>query len=163
MAYLALDPRIAYERNEMAAIGAAAAELEERRAPSDRRTRSAAEHGFYAKRYPLGAAGAVIVAVFVLMAIFAPWITQFDPTLTNSRSSLRRPAARTRSAPTSWAATCGAASSTARAFRSRSGIGSTGLGCLFGVTIGLTSGYFGGWHDLIVQRVMDMMHRCRCW
>ena len=37
------------------------------------------------------------------------------------------------------------------------GIGSTGLGCLFGVTIGLTSGYFGGWYDLIVQRFMDMM------
>ena len=37
------------------------------------------------------------------------------------------------------------------------GIGSTVLGCLFGVTIGLTSGYFGGWFDLIVQRFMDMM------
>ena len=37
------------------------------------------------------------------------------------------------------------------------GLGSTGLGCLFGVTIGLTSGYFGGWYDLIVQRFMDMM------
>ena len=37
------------------------------------------------------------------------------------------------------------------------GIGSTGLGCLFGVTIGLTSGYFGGWYDLIVQRFMDVM------
>src|SRR6185436_9368805 len=37
------------------------------------------------------------------------------------------------------------------------GLGSTGLGCLFGVTIGLTSGYFGGWYDLLVQRVMDMM------
>ena len=32
--------------------------------------------GFYVRRYPLGAAGAVIVTVFVLMAIFAPWITQ---------------------------------------------------------------------------------------
>ena len=39
---------------------------------------------------------------------------------TNSRVSLARPAARIRSAPTSWAATCGAASSTARASRSRS-------------------------------------------
>ena len=37
------------------------------------------------------------------------------------------------------------------------GIGSTGLGCLFGVTIGLMSGYFGGWFDLIVQRFMDVM------
>src|SRR5690606_18146938 len=37
------------------------------------------------------------------------------------------------------------------------GIGSTVLGCLLGVIVGLTSGYFGGWYDLIVQRVSDIM------
>ena len=38
--------------------------------------------GFYVPRYPPGAAGAVIVeSALVLMAIFAPWITQFDPTM----------------------------------------------------------------------------------
>ncbi len=113
--------------------------------------------GYFIKRYPLGAAGAVIVAMFVLMAIFAPWITQFDPTLTNSRVSLARPGG---DHPLGadfmgrdmWSRIVyGARISLAV------GIGSTGLGCFFGVTIGLTSGYFGGWYDLIVQRVMDMM------
>src|ERR1043166_3154309 len=113
--------------------------------------------GFYTRRYPLGAAGAVIVTVFVLMAIFAPWITQFDPTLTNPRSSLAAPGG---DHPLGadfmgrdmWSRIVyGARISLAV------GIGSTGLGCLFGVAIGLTSGYFGGWYDLIVQRVMDMM------
>src|SRR5215471_6673698 len=47
--------------------------------------------GYFMRRYPLGAAGAVIVTAFVLMALFAPWITQFDPTLTNPRSSLAYP------------------------------------------------------------------------
>src|SRR4030095_8032911 len=47
--------------------------------------------GYFTKRYPLGAAGAVIVTAFVLMAIFAPWITLYDPTLTNPRSSLAYP------------------------------------------------------------------------
>src|SRR4051812_40579779 len=99
---------------------------------------------YFTKRYPLGAAGAVIVTLFVLMAIFAPWITQFDPTLTNSRVSLASP---------------GGAHPLGADFMGRDmwsrivygarislavGIGSTGLGCLFGVTIGLTSGYFGG-------------------
>jgi peptide/nickel transport system permease protein len=37
------------------------------------------------------------------------------------------------------------------------GLGSIVLGCLVGVPIGLLSGYFGGWLDLIVQRVIDMM------
>ena len=37
------------------------------------------------------------------------------------------------------------------------GIGAIALGCLVGVPIGLLSGYFGGWLDLIVQRFIDMM------
>jgi peptide/nickel transport system permease protein len=113
--------------------------------------------GYFAKRYPLGAAGAVIVTMFVLMAIFAPWITRFDPTLTDPRASLAYP---------------GGAHAFGTDFMGRDlwsrivygarislavGLGSTGLGCLFGVTVGLTSGYFGGWYDLIVQRFMDMM------
>jgi peptide/nickel transport system permease protein len=113
--------------------------------------------GYFVKTYPLGAAGAVIVTVFVLMAIFAPLITQFDPTSTDSRFSLAAP---------------GEAHVLGTDFMGRDlwsrivygarislavGVGSTGLGCLLGVTIGLLSGYFGGWLDLIVQRFMDMM------
>src|SRR3954447_19618824 len=113
--------------------------------------------GFYARRYPLGAAGALIVTAFVLMAIFAPWITQFDPTLTNSRVSLSPPGG----AHPLGADFMGRDTWSRIVYGARIslavGLGSTGLGCLFGVTIGLTSGYFGGWYDLIVQRVMDMM------
>lgn len=126
-------------------------------ATKERRDSFLATAGYFIRRYPLGAAGAVIVTTFVLMAIFAPWITQFDPTLTNPRVSLAYP---------------GGAHPLGADFMGRDmwsrivygarislavGIGSTGLGCLFGVTIGLTSGYFGGWYDLLVQRLMDMM------
>jgi peptide/nickel transport system permease protein len=112
---------------------------------------------FLVRRYPLGAAGAVIVTLFVLMAIFADWITIFDPTATDPRSALAPP---------------GAAHLLGADFMGRDqwsrivhgarislavGLGSTGLGCLFGVTIGLLSGYFGGWIDLVVQRFMDVM------
>jgi peptide/nickel transport system permease protein len=31
------------------------------------------------------------------------------------------------------------------------------LGCFFGVVIGLLSGYYGGWLDLITQRFIDIM------
>jgi peptide/nickel transport system permease protein len=37
------------------------------------------------------------------------------------------------------------------------GLGSTALGCLFGVAIGLSSGYIGGWYDLVVQRLIDIL------
>src|SRR4051795_11324454 len=113
--------------------------------------------GFYARRYPLGAAGAVIVTAFVLMAIFAPWITQFDPTLTNSRVSLAFP----NGAHPLGADFMGRDMWSRIVYGARIslavGLGSTGLGCLFGITIGLSSGYFGGWYDLIVQRFMDVM------
>ncbi len=113
--------------------------------------------GFLMRRYPLGAAGALIVVVFVLMAIFADWITVYDPIATNARASL---------APPSEAHILGA-DFMGRDMWSRIvygarislavGIGSTVLGCLIGVVVGLLSGYFGGWLDLIVQRLIDIM------
>lgn len=112
---------------------------------------------FLARRYPLGAAGAVILTAFVLMAIFADWITQFDPTSTDPRAALAAPGG----AHLLGADFMGRDMWSRIVYGSRIslavGLGSTGLGCLFGVTIGLMSGYFGGWLDLIVQRVMDVM------
>jgi peptide/nickel transport system permease protein len=113
--------------------------------------------GFLIRRYPLGAAGALIVAAFVLMAIFAGYITAFDPTATNARASLAKPGA------VHWlgADFMGRDMWSRIVYGSRIslavGIGSMTLGCVLGVTIGLLSGYFGGWLDLIVQRFMDML------
>jgi peptide/nickel transport system permease protein len=113
--------------------------------------------GFYARRYPVGTLGAVLVLVFVLMAALAPWITSFDPTTTNARASLARPG------DTHWLG----ADFMGRDLYSRIvygarislavGVGSTLLGCLFGVSVGLASGYFGGWLDLVTQRLIDIM------
>jgi peptide/nickel transport system permease protein len=116
-----------------------------------------ASSAYFLRRYPLGAAGAAIVLVIVLMALFADWITLFDPTATDARASLARP---------------GGAHLLGADFMGRDlwsrivygarislavGIGSTTLGCLIGVSIGLMSGHFGGWFDLIIQRFMDML------
>jgi peptide/nickel transport system permease protein len=112
---------------------------------------------FLARHYPLGAAGAVILIAFVLTAIFAGPLSPFDPTLTNSAASLARPGT------AHWLG----ADFMGRDVFSRIvggsrislavGLGSIVLGCLIGIPIGLLSGYFGGWLDLIVQRVIDMM------
>jgi peptide/nickel transport system permease protein len=112
---------------------------------------------FLARHYPLGAAGAVILIVFVLTAIFADGLSPFDPTLTNSGASLARPGM------AHWLG----ADFMGRDVFSRIvggsrislavGLGSISLGCLVGVPIGLLSGYFGGWLDLTIQRFIDMM------
>ena len=112
---------------------------------------------FLARRYPLGAVGAFIMAVCVFAALFAPYITVYDPLSTNAALSLARPSVQ------HWLGcdfmgrdvysriVYGARISLAV------GIGSLGLGVTCGVLIGLTSGYLGGWIDLVAQRLIDIL------
>ncbi len=112
---------------------------------------------FFARRYPLGAIGGTIMLIFVLTAIFADVLSPFDPTTTNAKASLAKP---------------GAVHVLGADFMGRDmlsriihgarislavGIGAMSLGCFFGVIIGIVSGYFGGWFDLITQRLIDIM------
>src|SRR5690242_21765077 len=91
------------------------------------------------------------------MALLADWITLFDPIATDAHASLARPGGvhplgADFMGRDMWSRVVyGARISLAV------GIGSTTLGCLIGVAVGLVSGYFGGWFDLIIQRFMDML------
>ena len=108
-------------------------------------------------RHPLGAAGAMIITVLAFGALFADLITVYDPLRTDSSISLARPTL------AHWMG----ADFMGRDIYSRIvygarislavGLGSTALGCLFGVAIGLSSGYIGGWYDLVVQRLIDIL------
>jgi len=113
--------------------------------------------GFLARRYPLGAVGAILVLLFVVTALFANVIAPHDPLSTNSRASLAAPSG------TYWLGAdfmgrdmfsrivYGARISLAVA------VGATLLGGILGVAIGLMSGFIGGWLDLATQRLMDIM------
>lgn len=109
------------------------------------------------RRYPLGAIGAVIMALFVLAAIFAGQLAAHDPLTTSTADALARP-----SAAHWFGADALGRDMYARVLHGARislavGIGSTLLGALFGVAIGLLSGYLGGTTDLLVQRVMDIL------
>jgi peptide/nickel transport system permease protein len=112
---------------------------------------------FLARRYPLGAFGAVIMALCVFAAVFAPYITVYDPLSTNAAFSLARPSAQ------HWLGCdfMGRDVYSRIVYGSRIslavGIGSLGLGLTCGVLIGLTSGYLGGWIDLAAQRLIDIL------
>ncbi|MFY0611379.1 MAG: ABC transporter permease [Hyphomicrobiaceae bacterium] len=112
---------------------------------------------FFIRSYPLGAVGALIVLIFLLVAIFADFITAFDPTTTNAAASLAAP---------------GGVHALGADFMGRDmwsrivygarislivGIGSAALGSLIGVIVGLATGYIGGWFDLLMQRIIDIM------
>ena len=42
---------------------------------------------FFIRRYPLGAAGAVIMAILLFTASFAPYLTVYDPLSTNAAAN----------------------------------------------------------------------------
>jgi peptide/nickel transport system permease protein len=112
---------------------------------------------YYARRYPLGVAGAIILIVFVLTAIFANVVAPFDPLSTNAKASL---------APPSGTYLMGA-DVMGRDVLSRMihgarislavALGATIIGSGLGAMLGLASGYLGGWFDLISQRVAEIM------
>jgi peptide/nickel transport system permease protein len=112
---------------------------------------------FLAKRYPLGGVGLAIVVIFVLVAVFAPFIARHDPLSTNPSISLSAPSASHPMGADSMGrdlfarVVYGARTSLAVGF------GATILGVLLGVIIGLASGYLGGWVDLTAQRFIDML------
>ncbi len=112
---------------------------------------------FTMRRYPLGTIGLAIIVVFVLFAVFAGVLAPQDPLTTDPSASLARPSA------THWLG----ADFMGRDVYSRIvhgarislavGLGSTLLGCLGGVALGLPSGFLGGWFDLVIQRITDIM------
>ena len=112
---------------------------------------------YYARRYPLGVAGAIILIVFVLTAVFANVVAPFDPLTTNARASLAAPSsvyligADMMGRDMFSRMIHGARISLAVA------LGATCIGSGLGALLGLASGYLGGWFDLIVQRFAEIM------
>ncbi|AUW93119.1 MAG: ABC transporter permease [Sulfobacillus thermotolerans] len=103
----------------------------------------------------LGVMGLIIVVGFVLMALFAPGIAPFSPLATHFSHAFQPPSAR------HWLGTdelgrdvlsriiYGARSSLV------SGILIVAIGVGIGVPVGLVSGYYGGWIDDVIMRVVD--------
>ena len=112
---------------------------------------------FYARRYPLGAIGAVIMIIFVFSAVFADVLAPHDPLQTLASASLHAPSA----------GFLMGADMMGRDMLSRIihgarisltvGVASILLGGSIGVIIGLMSGYLMGWFDLLMQRLIDIM------
>ncbi len=111
----------------------------------------------FARRRPLGAAGAAIIVVMLMAAALADLISPYDPLTTDYAGMLQAPSA------AHWFGT----DSYGRDVLSRVIYGSrTALlvgfcasffGATLGAIIGVASAYFGRKTDLIVQRFMDLL------
>ena len=111
----------------------------------------------FARRKPLGAAGALLVLAMVVMGVGADVLATHDPVRTDAALTLSPPSS------LHWLGT----DYLGRDIYSRIvhgarvslivGIASTLLGSVVGGVAGLLSGYVGGLTDLVTQRFMDIM------
>jgi peptide/nickel transport system permease protein len=106
---------------------------------------------------PLGAIGAAIILVMVVLAAGAGWLAPYDPLETDYAAMLAAPS------EAHWLGTdaFGRDVLSRIIYGSRTalmvGLGASLLGATFGSLIGVASAYFGGRVDLIVQRLMDVL------
>ena len=110
----------------------------------------------FARKQPLGTAGAAVVTLYIILAIFAPWITPFDPIANDFLHQFTAPG---------WPYLMGT-DELGRDLLSRVIAGSrtalfVGFTCAFvgatvGLVLGVGSAYFGGRTDLIFQRIIDV-------
>lgn len=106
---------------------------------------------------PLGAAGAVVVIVMILMAIFAEAVTTYDPTANNFGEMLERPSAE------HWLGTdqYGRDLFARIVYGARTallvGFVSAFVGGTLGLLLGVTSAYLGGRFDFLLQSAMDVL------
>jgi peptide/nickel transport system permease protein len=112
--------------------------------------------GTFARRWPLGAAGAVIILLMIGSAVFAPFIAPYDPLETDFAAQFSPPTM------AHWLGTdaFGRDLLSRIIYGSRTallvGFASAFMGATLGAMLGVASAYFGGRIDLLVQRLVDI-------
>jgi peptide/nickel transport system permease protein len=110
----------------------------------------------FVRRRPLGAIGAAIIVLLVIVAAFAPILATHKPLVNDYGAMLTRPGSQ------HWLGTDahGRDVYSRLLYGSRTallvGFGASVLGATLGAVIGVASAYFGGRLDLILQRFMDV-------
>jgi len=111
----------------------------------------------FAREKPLGAAGAVLMLLTILAAIFAPFLAPADPLATNPRAALLGPSGQYLLG-SDW---LGRDSLSRIIYGARTsiyvGFLATLLGTVAGSLLNVFSAYKGGVVDMVVQRIMDVL------
>ena len=110
----------------------------------------------FARRRTLGAVGAVVVLIMILVGVFANVLAPYDPVAVDFGAMLAKPSA------VHWLGTdaFGRDVLSRLIFGSRTallvGFGAAVIGATLGAVLGVGSAYFGGRVDLYLQRLMDI-------
>lgn len=109
------------------------------------------------RRHRLAMVGLVLIALFVTAGVFAPWVAPYDYEATDWDNVLAPPSSQY------WLGT----DELGRDMLSRIihgarismviGLISVSIGMSVGIPLGLLAGYYGGWPDLLLERLVDIM------
>ncbi len=111
----------------------------------------------FCRRKPLGAIGLVVVLVIIAAGVCADWIAPFDPEENDFNAMMQAPSF----AHLFGTDQFGRDIFSRLVFGARTamlvGFGAAVGGGLIGLVLGVASAYFGGWFDLVFQRVLDVL------
>ena len=111
----------------------------------------------FCRRKPLGTAGLIIVLLFAIAGIFAGWIAPFDPEENDFNAMMVAPGLEHLLGTDQF----GRDIFSRLVFGARTamivGFGAAVGGGIIGMVLGVTSAYFGGWFDLVLQRIFDIL------
>lgn len=101
--------------------------------------------------------GIAILLVFTFLAVAAPLLTPYDPAKQALESAFQRPSAAHPLGTDNLGRDILARIMYGGRYTLMIGILAVSLATVIGVPLGLISGYFGGWVDMVIQRVADIM------
>jgi peptide/nickel transport system permease protein len=107
-------------------------------------------------RNPVAMAGGAVVILLVLVAIAAPYLAPYDPIQQDLANSLARPSMRHLAGTDIQGRDIFSRIIYGTRISLRIGFLGMLLGCAAGVILGLVAGYYGGWADTIIMRLMDV-------
>ncbi len=113
--------------------------------------------GFFFKRKPLGASGAVVALFLIIVAIFAPLIANHDPRETDYRDKYAPPSSEMYFGGDELGRDVFSRIVHGSRVSLRVGLISAFVGTTIGLLVGVASAYYGGMFDLLTQRLVDAL------
>ena len=109
------------------------------------------------KRKPLGLIGGLLVLVLLFTAVFAPLLTPYDYQEISSRERLKSPSATYFFGTDNLGRDIFSRVIYGARISLKVGFMAVAISTTIAAVVGISSAYFGGWVDTIVQRIVDVM------
>lgn len=101
--------------------------------------------------------GAIVLLVIIFMAIFAPYVATHDPTKQNIRNQLKPPSREHFFGTDQFGRDTYSRVVYGARLSLRVGFLSISFALVVGCFLGLIAGYYGGWADMLIMRVIDIL------